>query len=110
MRGSAFSLPGKHGKSSTRNSGIARVHVEYLAFLDDDEWLPGKLAAQVAVLDAAPPEVGLVFSALQFGLERDRPGGYGRRRWPETCQKRHGRLSTLEWFVSGAAWTMRHAK
>ncbi|GAA1667775.1 glycosyltransferase [Glycomyces endophyticus] len=39
------------GLAGARNTGISAVETDLVAFLDDDdEWLPGKLAAQVAAL------------------------------------------------------------
>lgn len=50
------------GQSRALNTGIRAARGAYLAFIDDDdEWLPVKLAAQVAVLDAAAPDVALVY-------------------------------------------------
>lgn len=43
------------GAARARNAGFAAARGEYLALLDsDDIWLPGKLAAQVELLDAHP--------------------------------------------------------
>ncbi len=43
------------GIAAARNTGILASHGEYLGFLDaDDLYLPGKISAQVAVLEARP--------------------------------------------------------
>jgi glycosyltransferase involved in cell wall biosynthesis len=43
------------GLAGARNSGVAQATHEWIAFCDDDdEWLPGKLAAQFEALDANP--------------------------------------------------------
>ena len=51
--------------AAARNSGIARAQGTYIAFLDDDdEWLPEKLARQVAVLDRGPRSVGAIYTGF----------------------------------------------
>jgi glycosyltransferase involved in cell wall biosynthesis len=53
------------GLSATRNTGIKAARGEMLALLDaDDEWKPGKLAAQVEVL-AANPRIGAIGCACE---------------------------------------------
>ena len=43
------------GLAGARNSGVAMAEYEWIAFCDDDdEWLPGKLAAQFAAIEATP--------------------------------------------------------
>ena len=52
------------GAGAARRTGTDATTAEFIAFLDaDDTWLPGKLAAQAAVL-AADPTVHAVHSAL----------------------------------------------
>jgi glycosyltransferase involved in cell wall biosynthesis len=54
------------GMSASRNLGIRHAGGECLAFLDaDDVWLPGKLAQQVAMLEAWP-EAAMVYGPTQW--------------------------------------------
>ena len=50
------------GQPAAFNTGIRLSRGEYIAFNDDDdEWLPGKLAGQVKLMDESPPHVGAVY-------------------------------------------------
>jgi glycosyltransferase involved in cell wall biosynthesis len=54
-------LPGRSGPARARNAGIRESTGALIAFQDsDDEWLPEKLALQVAALQRAPATVGLM--------------------------------------------------
>ena len=66
------------------NYGLRLADGELIAFLDaDDRWLPGKLAAQVAML-ARHPEVDVVFAHMrQFVMGEDAAGGGDRYSPPQ---------------------------
>lgn len=61
----------QRGGAAARNTGIISSQFDYLAFLDDDdEWFPEKLARQVALLRASPPEVGCIYTGY-VTVDRD---------------------------------------
>ncbi|NBR48668.1 glycosyltransferase [bacterium] len=75
------------GAAAARNAAMRFARGEYLAFLDsDDEWLVGKLAAQLAFLESNPNVVGCATShiyQLRNGRQREEivknPSDWSRR-------------------------------
>lgn len=71
---------GNRGIAAARNSGLASSSGAYVGFLDqDDVWLPGKLEAQVAALDALPEGVAMVFSDVEMVGEQGEFFGLAQR-------------------------------
>jgi len=58
-------LDQRQGGAGARNAGLAQARGDLVAFQDsDDEWLPGKLARQVAQLDGSGPDVAVSYTAF----------------------------------------------
>ncbi|MEM9011054.1 MAG: glycosyltransferase family 2 protein [Pseudomonadota bacterium] len=82
------------GAAAARNTGVAAAQGELIAFQDsDDLWLPGKLARQVALLEAQGPDVGVVTGCkVLYGRDLARVYGPGR----VACAPDPGRLLRLD--------------
>ncbi len=70
----ALRHPINRGAPAARNTGIAAAQGDLIAFLDsDDEWLPGKLSAQIALLERGSARLGALCTG--FILHRVASGG-----------------------------------
>lgn len=68
------------GAGAARNTGIEAATGRFIAFQDsDDLWFPGKLEAQVALIEEAPAEIGVVMGGkIIYGRDGDNRFGEGR--------------------------------
>lgn len=93
------------GPASARNAGVAAATKEIVAFLDsDDEWLPGKLAAQLDVLAKAGP--GMV--AVACGWRETVEGAEFRVRMPVASSSSSDFFAGC-WFCPGSTLLMRRS-
>lgn len=55
------------GANAARKAGVEAAEGQYVAFLDsDDKWLSEKIERQVQQFEAAPSNVGLVYTGVRF--------------------------------------------
>ena len=97
---------GNRGVAAARNRGMREASGSLIAFLDsDDEWLPEKLARHVAVFEANPPSVGLIYS----GVETVDAKGGRRVDLPVHRGLMHGQLLLSNVLVGGSCAMVRRS-
>ena len=94
------------GLCGSRNTGILAASADFVAFLDDDdEWLPGKLAAQAEAL-AAEPDAEFVATAMLVafhGANSERLAGGHRVTYEQLLASRMAMLHSSSFLIRRAA-------
>jgi len=94
------------GLCGGRNTGILAADTDFVAFLDDDdEWFPGKLAAQAEVI-VADPTVEFVSTSMLVdfkGTESERLAGRDQVTYDELLASRMAMLHSSSYLIRRAA-------
>jgi glycosyltransferase involved in cell wall biosynthesis len=94
------------GLCGGRNTGILAADTDFVAFLDDDdEWFPGKLAAQAEVI-VADPTVEFVSTSMLVdfqGTESERLAGRSEVTYDELLASRMAMLHSSSYLIRRAS-------
>jgi glycosyltransferase involved in cell wall biosynthesis len=94
------------GLCGSRNTGILATGADFVAFLDDDdEWLPGKLAAQIGALQAEPDAEFLATAMLVsfHGANSERLAGTDRVGYSQLLRSRMAMLHSSSFLIRRSA-------